>query len=215
MNNYFETYNKKDCNGCGVCTLKCPKNAIKMEVDEEGFLYPVIDKEKCINCGLCKRICPNNPEEKNNNSKTYIAYNLDKEEKKKSSSGGMFAPIAKWVINHNGVVFGVTFNEKLEAYHTYVDNIEDIVKFQGSKYVRSDLKDSYKKAEEFLKEGKYVLFTGTPCQCQGIRAYMQNKYDKLITCEIVCHANPSPKVFKMYVKNLELKYNSLLCKRNN
>ena len=206
MNNYFETYNKKDCNGCGVCALKCPKNAIKMEVDEEGFLYPVIDKEKCINCGLCKRICPNNPKDKNNNSKTYIAYNLDKEEKKKSSSGGMFAPIAKWVINHNGVVFGVTFNENLEAYHTYVDNIEDIVKFQGSKYVRSDLKDSYKKAEEFLKEGKYVLFTGTPCQCQGIRTYMQNKYDKLITCEIVCHANPSPKVLKMYIKNLGLKY---------
>ena len=206
MNNFFETHNKKDCNGCGVCALICPKGAITMKEDEEGFLYPKIDREKCVHCNLCEKKCPNNPSESKTNQKTYISYCKDGNVKENSASGGMFYPIAKYIIGKNGIVFGVCYDDNLIAHHEYVTTLEGLKKFQGSKYVRSDLRDSYRKVEEFLKQGKYVMFTGTPCQCQGLRAFLKKEYDKLITCEIICHANPSPKILKLYKRNLEIKY---------
>ncbi len=203
MNNFFVTHEKKDCNGCGMCELICPQKAIKMLMDGEGFLYPNIEKEKCINCGLCKNRCSNNINKIKNDEDTYIAISKDKNILKGSSSGGMFFHIAKYIIDKKGVVFGVTFDENLNAHHEYIDNIEGIKKFQGSKYVRSDLNNAYLNVEKFLKNDRYVLFTGTPCQCEGLRKYLNKSYNKLITCEIVCHANPSPKVFKLYIENLE------------
>lgn len=203
MNNYFVSYDKKDCNGCGVCELKCPKKCITMTEDFEGFLYPIIDKKSCINCKVCEKVCANFNDGDSSKAKTYIAINKNEEERYNSASGGMYYPIAKYVLNNNGVVFGVRYNENLLAIHDYAETLEDAKKFQGSKYMRSDLNNSYKRVEEFLKEGRYVLFTGTPCQCKGLKVYLKDDYQKLITCEIVCHANPSPKLFKNYVKSLE------------
>ena len=203
MENYFNTNNKKLCNGCGICALKCPKNAITMVEDEEGFLYPKIDEKKCINCGLCEKVCSNYPTKNEYKITAYAAKNKNSQERKSSTSGGMFKLIAKNIIDKNGVVFGVKYDENLKVVHDYAESIEDCKKFSISKYVRSDLKDSYNNVKEFLEKDRHVLFSGTPCQCYALRKFLQKDYKKLVICEIVCHSNPSPKVFEMYIKNRE------------
>lgn len=202
-NTYLDTKIKNTCNGCGVCALVCPKKCIKMIEDEEGFLYPEIDEKKCINCGKCRRYCANFNIKTEENEKAYIAINNSEQQLLESSSGGMFYILAQYTIQKGGVVFGVTYNKELIAVHEYAENINDCKKFCGSKYVRSDLKDSYIKVKEFLTQDRYVLFTGTACQISGLKRFLEKDYEKLILCDILCHANPSPKVFKLYIKNIE------------
>ena len=205
MENYFNTEKKKLCNGCGACALRCPKNAIEMLEDSEGFLYPHINKEKCINCGLCEKVCSNFNKSKQK-SDAYIAINNNEKELKNAASGGMFYILAKFVIENKGVVFGVTYDKDLNTIHKYAETLEDCKQFCGSKYVRSDLKNTYREAEKFLKDGRVVLYTGTACQISGLKSYLGREYDNLILCDILCHANPSSKVFKLYKENLEKKY---------
>lgn len=200
---YFDSKNKKDCNGCGTCSLICPKKCITMEEDEEGFFYPKVDKSKCIKCNKCKNVCSNFNEKKENNEKAYAVINTHKKYADKFSSGGMFFALAQYIIEKGGVVFGVRYTEELKVVHDYAENIDDVVKFCGSKYVRSDLKDSYLKVEEFLIKDRYVLFTGTPCQINGLKKYLGKEYEKLLLCDVICRANPSPKTFKMFKQNLE------------
>lgn len=202
INEYLKSYNKKYCNGCGICTIGCPTNAIKMIEDNEGFYYPQIDEEKCIKCNKCKNICSNYNNSKGN-EQTYMAINKNEEELKKSASGGIFYIIARYVIEKHGVVFGVEYGKDLKVQHNYYETLEDCQKFQGSKYVRSDVGNSYEKVKEFLQQDRLVLFTGTPCQCNALKIYLKKEYKKLILCDIICHANPSQKVFDKYIKEIE------------
>lgn len=202
-NLYLSNNNKYDCNGCGICTLMCPKNCIQMKEDQAGFLYPVIDETKCIHCGNCKRICSNIKIKNENKAKAFIAINKNEEERNKSASGGMFIILAKYVIEQKGIVFGVEYDSNLNVNHAEANTIEKCQKFMGSKYVRSNMIGIYKRVEEYLKQGKLILFTGTPCQCNALKVYLKKEYNNLITCEIVCHGNPSPKVFKKYKEELE------------
>ena len=205
MENYFNTGKKELCNGCGACALRCPKKAIEMVEDSEGFLYPHVNKEKCIDCGLCEKVCSNfNKSEQK--SDAYIAINNNEKELRNATSGGMFYILAKYVIENKGVVFGVTYDKDLNTIHKYAETIDDCRQFCGCKYVISDLKNTYKEAEKFLKDGRVVLYTGTACQISGLKNYLGKEYDNLILCDILCHANPSPKVFKLYKENLEKKY---------
>lgn len=206
MKTYLDNKIKKDCNGCGVCELICPKKCIKMVMDSEGFLYPEIDESNCIKCGKCRRVCSNFPKKNDYKIKAYATKNIDEKDRKDSTSGGMFKILVEYVINNSGVVFGVKLNENLVAVHDYACTIEECKEFSTSKYVRSDLNNSYSKVKEFLNQKIQVLFTGTPCQIQGLRNYLEKDYENLILCEIICHANPSPKILKMYLKNSELKY---------
>lgn len=201
-NIYLKEHIKKDCNGCKVCAMVCPVNAIEMIEDNEGFEYPQIDESKCINCGKCHNTC-SNFNDTTTNSNVYMAINKNKEELQKSSSGGMFIVFANYVINKGGVVFGVELTSELKTIHSYAETIEECQKYHGSKYVRSDVNNSYEQVKKFLEEDRYVLFTGTPCQCNALKVYLKKDYDKLLLCDIICHASPSPKVFEMYIKELE------------
>ena len=198
----IEIRNKKQCNGCHACASVCPKQCITMSADEEGFLYPKIDAAACTNCGLCEKICPvlhkNNAG--GNNPVSYAAYNTDESVRLESSSGGLFTLFATAIIKRGGAVFGASFNERFEVVHTYAENVEELAKFRGSKYVQSTIGDSYKQAETFLKQGRWVLFTGTPCQIGGLYAYLKKEYETLVTQDIICHGVPSPLVWKKYLQ---------------
>ena len=206
----IEIKNKENCCGCHACYSICPVNAIKMKRDEKGFEYPVVDKEKCINCDLCKKVCPiiNNMQndKKKEDIKAYACMNKDLKTRMNSSSGGIFTLIAEYILKLNGVVFGASFNENFEIVHSYIEKVEDIHKFQGSKYVQSKIGEMYKKAKEFLENDRYVLFTGTPCQIEGLYQYLQKDYDKLYTQDLICHGVPSPKVWNKYLEEKSKEY---------
>lgn len=201
---------KKDCMGCHACSNICPQSCISMESDIEGFWYPKVDYDKCIECELCVKVCPIiNKTIVNNEPMAYACINNDEKVRIESSSGGIFTLIAEQIIDENGIVFGVGFDERLELIHSYVETKEGLDKFRGSKYVQSKIGDTYYQAEEFLKQGRKVLFTGTPCQISGLKSYLGQNYDNLFCVDIVCHGVPSPKVFKKYIDYQESSFGSL------
>lgn len=192
---------KEDCCGCSACAQRCPKQCIKMAEDEEGFLYPKVDETKCINCHLCEKVCPVVIQaESRMPIDSYAAYNMDDGVRKDSSSGGIFTLLAEKVIAEGGVVFGATWNEKWQVVHTYTETKEGIEQFRGSKYIQSIIGETYKQAETFLKSGRKVLYSGTPCQIAGLRLFLRKEYDNLLTIDFICHGVPSPGVFRWYLQ---------------
>lgn len=189
------------CSGCHACYNACPTASIIMEQDAEGFLYPVIDSNTCINCQLCEMTCPilKHKATKEQTPKAFAAYSKDEKILENSSSGGVFYHIARKVIDDGGVVFGAAFDENFNVIHKAIDKLDDIIKLQGSKYVQSKIGDTYKQAKQFLESGRIVLFSGTPCQIEGLRAFLGRKYENLYTQDIICHGVPSPKVWQTYL----------------
>lgn len=193
---------KKNCCGCHACFNACPTDAIVMQEDSEGFLYPYVIQEKCINCGLCERVCPElSPQPiADVETKVYASYRSDMNKRLHSQSGGIFALLAEYVLEIGGVVFGAAFDSTWELKHKSVDNEQDLCKLLGSKYVQSNIGSAFYKAEEFLKSGIEVLFSGTPCQIQGLKKYLKKPYDNLITVDLICHGVSSPKVWQRFLK---------------
>lgn len=200
---------KSECCGCGACMNVCPTHAITMEEDEYGFTYPVIDNTLCIECGACKTVCGyQNLPEMHEPIKSYAAAAKDDELLKKSASGGVFAILANNVLNEGGVVYGAALpyeNGKLVPKHIRIENIEELIKLQGSKYTQSDTGVTFQNAKEDLLEGRKVLYSGTPCQIAGLKKYLKKEYDNLLAVEIICHGVPSAKFFQDYISNEERK----------
>lgn len=199
---------KRKCCGCGACVNVCPINCIKMEYDEEGFLYPVVDNEKCVNCGKCKKVCMYlNENAVNESVSAYAAYNLDNAERETSSSGGVFVAVAQTVLSEGGVVYGTVFDCENGAKHIRVDDFVELEKIKGSKYLQSDTTDCFRRVKEDLCAGKKVLFSGTPCQIKGLKKYLSSvDISELICVDIVCHGVPSKIMFDSYKQYLESKY---------
>lgn len=203
----IDSLDKTKCTGCTACEESCPKQAIYMHKDEEGFLYPIIDYEKCIKCRICDKVCQSlNPLKKGEEPRVYGAINNDEKNRMNSSSGGIFSLLAKKVITDGGVVFGAAFNDELNVRHIAIGEEKLIYKLQGSKYVQSLLGSSFKEVKDLLENDRYVLFVGTPCQINGLLHFLQHDYEKLYTMDFICHGVPSPKVWQLYLEELKKKY---------
>ena len=205
----IEIIDKHSCCGCSSCVQKCPKKCISMYEDDEGFLYPVVDKEKCIDCGLCEIVCPcqNDSKKKRTNFlDIYAIKNKNEKIRMQSSSGGVFTLLAEEVIKKGGVVFGACFSDDWEVKHHYTESIEGLAAFRGSKYVQSYIGTSYQKVESFLKQGRIVMFTGTPCQVAALKRYLRREYDNLLTVDFICHGVPSPKIWRIYLNKAVTDY---------
>lgn len=198
------TESKYDCCGCSACYSVCPVKAIEMVEDEEGFLYPQIDENKCIGCKLCQEVCPlNNKPTDNNPHHLFAVKNKNENERINSTSGGVFSLLAHYVELQKGVIYGAAFSDKYKVKHMRAETQAEWKKFCVSKYVQSDINDVFSMVEYDLHSDKLVLFTGTPCQVDGLKQYLQkkkNNVDKLITCDIVCHGVPSPKIWHKYLQ---------------
>ena len=194
--------NKKDCCGCSTCVQVCPRQCITLKEDNQGFLYPIVDKTICIECGLCEKKCPIIHQGEERKSLTiYAAKNRNENIREQSSSGGIFSLLAEKVISEDGVVFGAKFDENWMVGHSYAETIEELAAFRGSKYLQSRMEGNFQKVKEFLKQGRKVLFSGTPCQIAGLKRFLGKEYDNLLTIDIVCHGVPSPLVWKKYLDN--------------
>lgn len=198
------------CSGCTACFAICPKDAITMQADLEGFKYPVIDKSKCIDCGLCCKVCSlENMYGNFGEDKTSFACSAkDENFAKQSSSGGVFAILANMYIQEQAAIYGAAFDYNWNVCHIRVDKKDELKRLYTSKYVQSDMGNTFRQVKSDLDNGKKVLFAGTPCQVAGLKTYLQKDYLNLLTVDFICHGVPSPLVWQRYIDELEQNLNS-------
>jgi len=200
-----------NCCGCTACMNACPKAAIEMKEDFEGFLYPELDQSKCINCGLCEKVCPivNPPKISEELQRCVVARNHDPEVLQESTSGGFIDALAEHILGeYQGFVCGVAYDEEFMPLHKIVQTREETISFRNSKYAQSVLGDTFSKVKQLLQQEIHVLFIGTPCQVAGLKSFLQKDYDTLITVDIVCRSIPSPLLWKEYLKWQQQRYKS-------
>ncbi len=195
---------KTKCCGCSACVQRCPKQCIVMKEDEQGFLYPVIDTATCIDCRLCEKVCPMlNPFATKEPLQILAAKNKNEEQRLRSSSGGTFILLAEHIIKQGGVVFGARFNSQWEVEHCYAETIEELEPLMRSKYVQSNIGNTYKEAERFLKQGRQVMFVGTSCQIVGLKRFLRKEYNNLLAVDFICHGVPSPGIWRKYMEEIK------------
>lgn len=198
---------KEQCNGCRACEQICPRNCIRMTMDEEGFYYPEINSALCVNCGLCRRVCREVERKRDDNyNLAYAVRNRNDDIRMRSSSGGVFYELARSVIEMGGCVFGAAFDEDFNVCHIGVESVEGLELLMGSKYVQSNTRGSYQEVDALLKSGRYCLYSGTPCQIAGLKAYLGREEERLICVSVICHGVPSPEVWRRYLLFLKGRY---------
>ena len=200
------------CTGCTACVFVCPTSSISMLENKEGFLQPFIDVNTCNACHRCEEYCPVlHPPTIPSGAKVnvYVANNNDDSIRVQSSSGGIFHSIAKWIIEQGGVVFGARFNDKWEVVHDYCETEDVIQLFMRSKYVQSNVGSTFIQAKQFLQGGRWVLYTGTPCQIEGLKSYLKDEYDRLLTIDFICHGVPSLGIWRKFLSEFPPKKYSI------
>lgn len=205
--------NVVSCTGCRACEQACPVNAIEMRENYMGFLVPYIEDSKCIHCGKCRNVChaldKKGKHLKQDNIVTYACKNTNEEIRMKSSSGGLFYLFASEIINAGGVVYGAGYNEEFEVQHLRIQKSDEIIQLMGSKYVQSNLNNTYVSIQNDLATKRQVLFVGTPCQVAGLLTFLTKSgcdSTNLLTMDLVCHGVPSPLIWREYLKYVKEKY---------
>ena len=196
---------QENCTGCGACIAACPKRCIALqETNAIGHVYPVVDESVCISCGLCQRVCPQNKQPVLTAPKnTYAAWSLNQEERKRSSSGGLASYFSRKMLENGGVVYGCSSNVSAgQIAHVRCETEEQAKKLRGSKYVQSRTENSFTLCKNDLQAGKEVLFIGTPCQVDGLKAFLGKPYENLTTADLVCHGVAPQKLLFEHLKNL-------------
>ena len=207
----FDT-DKTLCSGCRACELVCAHKAIAMQEDTEGFLYPHIDMSKCTDCKLCEKCCPMTKENEIKTDTEFCAeicgaWSKDNKIAEESATSGICTIMAEYVIEQGGVVFGVQLNnEKQCAEHIKVSDKKELSLIRGSKYMQSDVGNTFIEVEDCVKNGQLVLYTGTPCQIAGLKACLKKDYDNLITIDLICHGIFSKKIYQKEFSYLQKKY---------
>lgn len=209
MKKLFNTL--EECCGCSACADACPKNAIQMK-SLDGFLYPEVDGEKCVDCGLCERTCVFKKKKKHGSNciQAYAFRALDLDVLMASSSGGAFTLLSDDVLEQGGVVYGALFDVGMRVCHQRAETIHQRNAMRGSKYIQSDVTGIYRQVQDDLVLGRKVLFTGTPCQVAGLKAFLGRDSENLICVDVICHGVPNPKVWKQFVEYIEKKYGKKL-----
>ena len=201
----MELVERQKCFGCGACMQICSRKAVTMEPDEEGFLRPLINETRCVQCGMCIQACPAANVIPNCDYRRAYALKHQSDVRRKCTSGGAFVALSDEIFSRNGMVYGVVYDKNFKAVHVSVDCSEDRDAMCGSKYVQSDTGDSFRYVADDLRQKKSVLYSGTSCQIDGLQRYLQARnvpMDGLITCSLICHGTPSPKLWQEHLSNI-------------
>lgn len=188
----------EECCGCGACVSACAPGAITMKADKAGFFYPAVDESLCVRCGRCADVCVFTEKQKgaNGDPDVYAAVIRDRDVLRASSSGGVFTALAEAVLDKGGVVFGAAWTDSLTLAHIGAEDRASLARLRGSKYVQSSTGDTFRQAKKLLDDGRYVCYSGTPCQIAGLKAYLGKEYEKLLTVDLVCHGVPSMQMLR-------------------
>ena len=190
------------CTGCGACSSGCPKGAIRMAPDREGFLYPEVT-DGCVQCGHCAHVCPVQKQREHRTApQVFAVWSRDESVRQASTCGGAFSALAEYVLEGGGVVFGAALDENLRVVHTAVKNVHDLSRLRGMKPLQSDTGDAYQQVRLYLDQGRQVLFSGTPCQVDGLYRYLGEHPERLLTCDVACGGVCSPGVWAQLVKSM-------------
>lgn len=202
--------NYENCTGCGACVQRCPKQCISWTTKEFDFRYPRVDEASCINCGLCEKVCPIDKELKAPTAqKAYAAVHKDSAVLEKSTSGGAFTALADTIFSRGGVVYGAAMLNGMQVKHIRTEDKSSFADLRSSKYLQSDTGTTYQMVEQDLKQGKVVLYSGTPCQIDGLKCFLRKEYENLYTTDIVCHGVGSQAYFDKYMEFAKERYGKI------
>lgn len=189
------------CTGCTACAAACPKDCIAMQPDADGFLHPAVDESKCVSCGLCEKACPVlNRTDLGHTPAAFAVRSRDDASRLASTSGGVFPELARAVLARGGAVFGAAYDEAFRIVHLCAENEAALDRLRGAKYAQSDLGGSFREVKRRLDGGQQVLFSGTPCQCLGLKHFLKRDYENLLLADLVCHSVPSPLAWEKYLQ---------------